>query len=111
MKMRLNGNFLECTVGVKLFGIGMGGTPGRYGAYVDAITAQIAKGMWNQEVYLSEAGSPYHNFFANLILNMGLLGLIVISIMNILIWKKQAKFVAKTLLKNGHFTYIILDFF
>ena len=41
----------------------MGGKRGRYGAYVDAINAQSAKGMWNQEVYLSEAGSPYHNFF------------------------------------------------
>lgn len=83
--------FWNAPWGVKLFGIGMGGTPGRYGAYVDAITAQIAKGMWNQEVYLYEAGSPYHNFFANLILNMGLLGLIVISIMNILIWKKTGQ--------------------
>lgn len=83
--------FWNAPWGVKLFGIGMGGTPGRYGAYVDAITAQIAKGMWNQEVYLYEAGSLYHNFFANLILNMGLLGLIVISIMNILIWKKTGQ--------------------
>ena len=76
---------------VKLFGIGLGGTPGRYQAYVDAIMMQVAKGMWNQEIYLYESGAQFHNFFANLVLNMGLLGLIVISIMNILIWKKTGQ--------------------
>ena len=76
---------------VKLFGVGLGGTPGRYQAYVDAIMTQVAKGMWDQNSYLYEAGAPFHNFFANLTLNFGLIGIVIIGLVNFNIWNTTTR--------------------
>lgn len=76
---------------VKLFGVGLGGTPGRYQAYVDAIMMQVAKGMWDQNSYLYEAGAPFHNFFANLTLNFGLIGIVIIGLVNFNIWNTTTR--------------------
>ena len=76
---------------VKLFGVGLGGTPGRYQAYVDAIMMQVAKGMWNQNSYLYEAGAPFHNFFANFTLNFGLKGKVIIGLVNFNIWNTTTR--------------------
>ena len=76
---------------VKLFGVGLGGTPGRYQAYVDAIMTQVAKGMWDQNSYLYEAGAPFHDFFANLTLNFGLIGIVIIGLVNFNIWNTTTR--------------------
>lgn len=76
---------------IKLFGIGLGGTPGNYEAYTKAIAEQISKGMWNQNYYLYSAGAPFHNFFANLVLNLGVMGIIAIAAMNFFVWNKTSQ--------------------
>lgn len=76
---------------IKLFGIGLGGTAGTYDTYVNAILEQVAKGMWNQDRYLYNAGAPFHNWFANILLNLGIIGIMVIAAANICIWKITSK--------------------
>lgn len=72
----------------ELFGIGIGGTAGNYSAYVNALQRQFSLGMWHENHYLYDAGSPAHNFFANVLVQFGLVGIIIIIAMNIIIWKR-----------------------
>ena len=76
---------------IKLFGIGLGGTAGNYDTYVNAILGQVAQGMWNQDHYLYDAGAPFHNWFANILLNLGMVGIMVVAAANIWIWKITSK--------------------
>lgn len=76
---------------VELFGIGLGGIAGDYPEFSEAILRQGALGMWNMEHYLMDAGALFHNLYADVLLNMGIIGLVVMIIANIGIWKRITK--------------------
>ena len=73
---------------VQIFGIGIGGTAGKYEAFRDAIGVQASLGMWNLRHYLNDAGNLYHNLFADILLNFGVIGIVVIVIVNVAIWRR-----------------------
>lgn len=78
--------FLNAPWNVKIFGIGLGGTAGTYNAFSSAILKQVSRGMWNKNSYLYGSGAPFHNLFANLLLNLGVIGVIVVIIAEVYIW-------------------------
>lgn len=73
---------------VQVFGIGMGGTAGKYQEFRDAISVQVSQGMWNQKHYLNDAGNLFHNLFADILLNFGVIGIVVIIVANVAIWRR-----------------------
>lgn len=73
---------------IKLFGIGMGGTAGKYIDYTNAIYRQISYGMWNSRHYLYESGSMYHSLYSNALLSLGAVGIVIFVIMNIDMWNR-----------------------
>lgn len=71
-----------------LFGIGLGGQGGNYYAMKNALYRQFSLGMWNRKHYLYDSGALFHNLYANVIMCMGVLGIIVLVCINVEIWKR-----------------------
>ena len=80
--------FINAPFSIKIFGIGIGGQLGQYTEFKDAIFRQFALGMWNRSHYLYDSGALFHNLYANLLCNMGIVGIITIIALIIGIWKR-----------------------
>ena len=78
---------LNAPIVVKIFGVGMGGQLGSYQAFINAIDKQFTLGMWNQADYLNNSGALFHNLYANILCNLGIIGIAVILVSAINIWK------------------------
>ena len=70
------------------WGIGLGGQGGSYYAMKDALYRQFSLGMWDRKHYLYDSGALFHNLYANVIMCMGILGIIVLACINVEIWKR-----------------------
>lgn len=71
-----------------LFGIGLGGKAGSCYAMKDALYRQFSLGMWDRRHYLYDSGALFHNLYANIIMCMGVLGIIVITWVSVEMWKR-----------------------
>lgn len=80
--------FEKSPLHIQLFGIGVGGTAGQNLIFRAAINKQASLGMWNLKHYLYDSGALFHNFFANILLNLGIIGMIFILLANIGIWRR-----------------------
>ncbi len=74
---------LHAPIGVKLFGIGLGGTPGHYKAFVDAVYS--VRG--GRRSMLSASGGLFHNMYDSILISTGIIGIFIILYMNVKIWK------------------------
>ena len=108
--------FLNAPWNVKIFGIGLGGTAGTYNAFSSAILKQVSRGMWNKNSYLYGSGAPFHNLFANLLLNLGVIGVIVVIIAEVYIWniifrvcKKNSKI--KWIFHLYQISFLLMNYF
>ena len=110
------GVFLNAPWNVKIFGIGLGGTAGTYNAFSSAILKQVSRGMWNKNSYFYGSGAPFHNLFANLLLNLGVIGVIVVIIAEVYIWniifrvcKKNSKI--KWIFHLYQISFLLMNYF
>lgn len=71
-----------------LFGIGLGGKAGSYSEMKAALYGQFSKGMWNQAHYLKGNGALFHNLYGNVLMNLGILGILVFVWMSVSMWKR-----------------------
>lgn len=71
-----------------IFGIGLGGKAGSYSAMKDALYKQFSLGMWDRKHYLYDSGALFHNLYANVIMCMGLLGILVLIWISVEMWKR-----------------------
>ena len=108
--------FLNAPWNVKIFGIGLGGTAGTYNAFSSAILKQVSRGMWNKNSYLYGSGALFHNLFANLLLNLGVIGVIVVIIAEVYIWniifrvcKKNSKI--KWIFHLYQISFLLMNYF
>lgn len=65
----------------KLFGIGFGGTAGTYPQFLTELGQQIAHGMWDADRYRYASGPIFHNFFTNVLMIQGFVGVLVVILM------------------------------
>ncbi|WP_293813035.1 hypothetical protein [uncultured Phascolarctobacterium sp.] len=79
--------FKNTSLLVNIFGIGMGGKAGEYSEYLKALNDQLTLGMWHSSRYMYGSGVLFHNLYANILLTLGILGLIVIAFMGLYIYK------------------------
>lgn len=79
------------------WGIGLGGQGGSDFAMKNALLSQFSLGMWNGNHYLYDSGALFHNLYANVIMCMGVIGIIVLVCINIEIWKRIKKSCGKEL--------------
>ena len=108
--------FLNAPWNVMIFGIGLGGTAGTYNAFSSAILKQVSRGMWNKNRYLYGSGALFHNLFANLLLNLGVIGVIVVIIAEVYIWniifrvcKKNSKI--KWIFHLYQISFLLMNYF
>lgn len=73
---------------IQIFGIGIGGTGGSYEAMQNALSRQFSLGMWDRTHYMNDSGDLFHNLYANVLLCLGIIGLITIIRLNIEILKR-----------------------
>lgn len=73
---------------ITFFGIGIGGQGGSHSVIYEALYRQFSLGMWNKEHYLYDSGALFHNLYANVLMCMGILGIIFLAFINILMWKR-----------------------
>lgn len=66
----------------EFFGIGMGGTAGDYPEYLIALNRQLLLGMWHSVKYMNDSGVLFHNLYANVLLNFGVIGIFIIITMS-----------------------------
>lgn len=66
----------------EIFGIGMGGTAGDYPEYLIALNRQLLLGMWHSAKYMYDSGVLFHNLYANVLLNFGVIGIFIIITMS-----------------------------
>lgn len=78
----------EASISNVFGGIGLGGQGGSYFAMKNALYSQFSLGMWNENHYLYDSGALFHNLYANVIMCMGVMGIIVLVCINIEIWKR-----------------------
>lgn len=78
----------EASISNVFGGIGLGGQGGSYFAMKNALYSQFSLGMWNKNHYLYDSGALFHNLYANVIMCMGVMGIIVLVCINIEIWKR-----------------------
>lgn len=78
----------EASISNVFGGIGLGGQGGSYFAMKNALYNQFSLGMWNKNHYLYDSGALFHNLYANVIMCMGVMGIIVLVCINIEIWKR-----------------------
>jgi O-antigen ligase len=78
---------LNAPLHVILFGIGLGGSAGDYSAFISAISRQFGLGMWNQGHYLTDSGFLFHNFYADVLIAQGILGVLVLIYIIFKVWK------------------------
>lgn len=71
-----------------LFGIGLGGQGGSYSVMNVALYRQFSFGMWDRNHYLSDSGALFHNLYANILMCLGIIGSVLIVLMNMSIWKR-----------------------
>lgn len=71
-----------------IFGIGLGGQGGSYSAMYTALNRQFSLGMWNKRHYLNDSGALFHNLYANVLMCLGIFGIVVLALINISIWKR-----------------------
>lgn len=100
--------FINGPLYTELFGIGLGGIAGDYPEFSQAILRQGSLGMWNLEHYLMDAGALYHNLYANILLNLGIIGIIFAIIANVEIWNRISNICKnlKLLKRTFHFYQI-----
>ena len=82
---------VNAPVSTVLLGIGLGGQGGKNTAMREALYKQISLGMWNRKHYLSDSGALFHNFYANVLMCLGVVGIAVIICANISMWKRITK--------------------
>lgn len=78
----------EASISNVFGGIGLGGQGGSYFAMKNALYSQFSLGMWNENHYLYDSGALFHNLYANVVMCMGVVGIIVLVCINIEIWKR-----------------------
>lgn len=76
---------------VTLFGIGLGGQGGSYTVMYTALSRQFSLGMWNKRHYLNDSGALFHNLYGNILMCLGVIGIAVVTFINISIWKRITK--------------------
>ena len=69
------------------FGIGLGGTGGTNAVLRDALYNQFSLGMWNQRHYITSSGALFHSLYSNILLCLGVFGIVVTFLINIKMWK------------------------
>lgn len=84
--------FIKTTsIPVTLFGIGLGGKAGNYPGMRSALYEQFSRGMWNEAHYLKEYGALFHNLYGNVLMCLGVIGIIAFIWMSISIGKRITK--------------------
>ena len=53
-----------------------------------ALNGQFSLGMWNKRHYLNDSGALFHNLYANVLMCLGIFGIVVLVLINISIWKR-----------------------
>lgn len=71
-----------------LFGIGLGGKAYDHEAMRSALNKQFDLGMWHSKYYITESGTLFHSLYANIILCLGIIGLLIVFIFFVKMWKK-----------------------
>lgn len=82
------GFWQDSDIVVKLFGIGIGGTPGQYSDFVSHLQTQFSLGMWDRTHYLYDSGAIFHNLYACILCSLGALGIIAVLIAYSVIWRR-----------------------
>ena len=82
------GFWKDASLRVKLFGIGLGGTPGNYSEFLVHLQSQFALGMWDRAHYLNDSGAIFHNLYACILCSQGAVGIGVVFIAFLGIWKR-----------------------
>lgn len=78
--------FQNTSIFVQIFGIGLGGNAGDYPEYLIALNKQLVLGMWHSSKYMYDSGVLFHNFYANILITLGIFGIIAITIISIYIF-------------------------
>lgn len=71
-----------------LFGIGLGGKAYDHDAMHNALNKQFNLGMWHRSYYITESGTLFHSLYANIILCLGIIGLLIVLLFFVKMWKK-----------------------
>ena len=78
----------DATIIELLFGIGLGGKAYDHEAMRNALNKQFNLGMWHSNHYMTESGTLFHSLYANIVLCLGIIGLIFVLVFFIKMWKK-----------------------
>lgn len=100
----------------EIFGIGLGGTGGQYSSMQLALYRQFSLGMWDRQHYLYDSGALFHNLYANVIVNLGLVGVIVFIAMNIEMWRRitlacGTKILSRRIMHLFQLSFMIMNYY
>lgn len=82
------GFWKDASIGIKIFGIGIGGKPGAYPEFLHQLQNQFALGMWDRAHYLNDSGAIFHNLYACILCSRGLLGIVVVFFCYVEMWNR-----------------------
>ena len=80
--------FRNTSLFTEFLGVGLGGQGGKNPAMREALYRQFSLGMWDRQHYLYDCGALFHNLYANVLMCMGAIGMIMVVFINIEIWKR-----------------------
>lgn len=95
---------------VQIFGIGLGGTGGSYNAFNEALAKQFSLGMWDRRHYMYDSGAIFHNFYANVLMCLGLVGVVFVVIIYIEMWKKITEYCDRQALERRILHLFLVSF-
>ena len=89
-----------------IFGLGLGGTGSDNEAMRNALYKQFSLGMWNRNHYIYESGALFHSLYSNVIMCLGLFGLLILVLIFVKMWN-----CISVACKNDSFIRILLHAF
>lgn len=103
--------FLNAPIYVEIFGIGIGGTASSYSAMAEALGRQFSLGMWSRNYYLTNSGALFHNLYANILMNMGIVGIVGIIAVFFQMWKRVTRSCKASTLECKCYHLFLISFF
>lgn len=103
--------FRNSPLHVEMFGIGFGGTASNYSAMAEALNRQFSLGMWNKNYYMTNSGALFHNLYSNILMNMGIVGIVTVIILFIQMWKRITNSCNSHILERKCMHLFLISFF
>jgi len=108
--------FRTSTLLTQFFGIGIGGTGGECSSMHAALYRQFSMGMWNRNHYLYDSGALFHNLYANVLMNLGLLGILMIVAIYVKMWRRitnccRSNIMERRIMHLFQFSFALMNYF